>query len=289
VELAHRLEEARTSAKLLEQTVTCTAPAEFLGNELIAEFADRCRSASRSIQGYMQAENPAPDNDTMESLIDTHEQLQKALAQYQRALLNAKRQAGLDEPRSNEPSPSPGLNGPSPGGAPPPMRYGAQWSNAGGSSSRDQLDQPPPVPSRAGLEKGKGKAVEVSPIDSSSSAPMNGSSSKRPEKDMEDPFADPPSEPPPSHATSNPTNSPAEEPRLAFEPYHPGFTTTPSYLNRQESATNKIAMHGAASPPTVSSGGGNSAAQGTTGQSRANDDDDIYDNEAPGGSSSRKN
>ncbi|PHH84356.1 hypothetical protein CDD83_2068 [Cordyceps sp. RAO-2017] len=53
VELASRLEEARTSAKLLEQVVMNTPPAEMLQNDLIREFANRCLSASRSIQGYM--------------------------------------------------------------------------------------------------------------------------------------------------------------------------------------------------------------------------------------------
>ncbi|KAL3956607.1 hypothetical protein ACCO45_009453 [Purpureocillium lilacinum] len=79
IELASRLEEARTSAKLLEQVVMNTPSTEMLQNELIREFANRCLSASRSIQGYMTSENPGPDNDTMESLIDTNEQLQTAL------------------------------------------------------------------------------------------------------------------------------------------------------------------------------------------------------------------
>jgi hypothetical protein len=92
IELASRLEEARTSAKLLEQVVMNTPPAEMLDNELIKEFADRCLSASRSIQGYMVCESPAPDNETMESLIDTNEQLQTALNQHQRAVLSARKQ-----------------------------------------------------------------------------------------------------------------------------------------------------------------------------------------------------
>ncbi|KAI9163613.1 vhs [Paramyrothecium foliicola] len=112
VELASRLEEARTSAKLLEQVVMNTPPAEMLDNDLIKEFADRCLSASRSIQGYMVCENPAPDNETMESLIDTNEQLQTALNQHQRAVLSArKQQSGEPEmtsaggPQRSTPSP----------------------------------------------------------------------------------------------------------------------------------------------------------------------------------------
>lgn len=97
VELASRLEEARTSAKLLEQVVMNTPSNEMLNNELIKEFADRCLSASKSIQGYMQADNPTPDNETMESLIDTNEQLQTALNQHQRAMLSARKALGVGE------------------------------------------------------------------------------------------------------------------------------------------------------------------------------------------------
>jgi hypothetical protein len=46
----------------------------------------------------MQSDNPAPDNDTMESLIDTNEQLQTALNQHQRAVLNARKQLGVASP-----------------------------------------------------------------------------------------------------------------------------------------------------------------------------------------------
>lgn len=98
IELAGRLEEARTSAKLLQQVVTNTPPAEILGNDLIKEFAERCQSASRSIQGYMTSENPAPDNETMESLIDTNEQLQTALNLHQRAMLTRGNMSSLWQP-----------------------------------------------------------------------------------------------------------------------------------------------------------------------------------------------
>ncbi|PBP28304.1 hypothetical protein BUE80_DR000831 [Diplocarpon rosae] len=57
-ELSTRIEEARTSANLLSQVVQSTPPSELLTNELVREFADRCQSASRSVQAYMIAENP---------------------------------------------------------------------------------------------------------------------------------------------------------------------------------------------------------------------------------------
>lgn len=104
-ELASRLQEARESAKLLEQLVMNTPAVEILDNDLIREFSNRCLSASRSVQGYMVSSNPAPDNDTMESLIDTNEQLQTALSQHQRAMLSARKQLGLGG--SENPSPAP--------------------------------------------------------------------------------------------------------------------------------------------------------------------------------------
>ncbi|KAI9766986.1 MAG: hypothetical protein M1840_005945 [Geoglossum simile] len=90
-ELAARIEEAKTSAKLLSQVVQSTAPAEVLGNELIKEFADRCQSASRSIQSYINAEDPAPDDDTLLTLIETNDQLTLAMSKHQRALLQARK------------------------------------------------------------------------------------------------------------------------------------------------------------------------------------------------------
>lgn len=68
VELAGRIEEARTSAKLLLQLVQSTPANELLGNDLVKEFSERCMSAQRSIQGYINCDNPPPDDDTMLTL-----------------------------------------------------------------------------------------------------------------------------------------------------------------------------------------------------------------------------
>lgn len=151
MELANRLEEARTSAKLLEQVVACTPPAEVLSNELIKEFSDRCTGASRSIQGYMSAEDPAPDNDTMESLIDTNEQLQQALNHHRRAVLQAKKHLGLDSgnDRASMTSSPGGANGGGGGGGPlPPVPQQQQPYNHQGP--------PPPVTTRKPIGSGQG-------------------------------------------------------------------------------------------------------------------------------------
>lgn len=90
-ELAARIEEARTTAKLLSQTVQSTPAAGVPGNDLIKEFADRAASASRSIQAYIHCNNPPPDEDTLLTLIETNDNLSVAMSKHQRALLQARR------------------------------------------------------------------------------------------------------------------------------------------------------------------------------------------------------
>ena len=94
-ELAQRVEEAKTSAKLLSQVVQSTPPNEVLGNELIKEFVERCQSATRSMQDYIHSDNPAPDEDTLLTLIETNDQLATAISKHQRALLQARRVTGV--------------------------------------------------------------------------------------------------------------------------------------------------------------------------------------------------
>ncbi|KAK2929445.1 hypothetical protein FoTM2_009784 [Fusarium oxysporum f. sp. vasinfectum] len=213
IELASRLEEARTSAKLLEQVVMNTPP-----------------RASRSIQGYMTSENPTPDNDTMENLIDTNEQLQTALNQHKRAVLSARKQLGLNE-RSDSQSPS-----------------------SGKGKETHSYPPPPGPPHQTG----------------------EGSSNRPYEESAENPFADP--QPGNSSSVQPPSNTAtqySEHERLAYEPFHPGFKPTESYLGRQDSAIGKVHMHGA--------GASTPSAQPPAQQrlDEVSDDDDIYD--APSG------
>lgn len=281
VELASRLEEAKTSATLLHQVVSSTPPAEVLQNELIKEFADRCLSASRSIQGYMTATDPAPDNDTMESLIDTNEQLQASLSLHQRAMLNARKQTEIgawsadvssaaDVPAANNQytSISPASS------AEDPYVNGGNGNGGGGSGSLA-----PAMPSRSAKPRanGKGKEREYEPA----TAGPSGSRSHTPlSVEDENPFRDPE----PDRSAGRPSGSgpaaasAAAEPRLAFEPFHPGFgPTTNSYMGRQESAVGKEAMHGGA--------GSGSAANNYTlppvpPPHDRDDDSDIYGTEA---------
>ncbi|KAJ9304540.1 hypothetical protein DTO217A2_5908 [Paecilomyces variotii] len=122
-ELASRISEARNSAKLLQQLVQSTPPTEIIGNDLIKEFAERCQAAVRSIQGYISADNPAPDEDTLVTLIESNDELSVALSIYQRGILKARKAMGTNTPREQ---------------------------SVGGSSSSDTTRPvpPPPVPPR---------------------------------------------------------------------------------------------------------------------------------------------
>ena len=236
VELAGRLEEARTSAKVLHDIVANTPPQEVLSNDLIKEFADRCLSASRSIQGYMTATEPVPDHDTMESLIDTNEQLQASMSLHQRAMLNARKQAGESMPE--HPSPVTQSD-----------RNGSISRNYDPVSDDDDMMRPPPGPP-PNKANGKGKQTDYLASGSGSGAGPSRSHTPRAE---EDPFKDPEPEAGGSGSGSRPGKGKGrydsdEEPdqqRHFNEPFHPGFGTTPSYVNRQESAVGKEAMHGA--------------------------------------------
>ena len=119
-ELAGRIEEARTSAKLLLQVVQSTPPNEFVGNDLIREFVDRCQSASRSIQGYINSNNPPPDEDTLLTLIETNDQLSVALSRHQRGMLQARKVASANPASMSPAGPPPGMVNGSSGHVPPP-------------------------------------------------------------------------------------------------------------------------------------------------------------------------
>lgn len=212
-----------------------------MDNDLIKEFADRCTSASRSIQNYMSAEDPAPDNDTMESMIDTNEQLQAALSLHQRALLNAKKQLGVGTPASEDPSPV--LAVPQPNGAGSSRRPSPA---SAAPDSDDDYYEPPPMPPRG---NGKGKEREYDNL-------MAGPSGSNTPRVSEDPFADPQPEatanggaggsgPGSGAGAGSSSRYQDDEPRFPHEPYHPGFNATPSYFGRQESALGKETMHGA--------------------------------------------
>lgn len=126
-EMAAHVEEARNSAKLLTQFVQTTPQAEMEENDLIKEFVDRCRSSARLIQGFIHSTSPAPDEDTLLTLIEVNDEISVAISQQQRAMLKARKARGSATPRSsnvNSPSPpasvaaQPGTARPAPTDAP---------------------------------------------------------------------------------------------------------------------------------------------------------------------------
>ncbi|KKK13049.1 hypothetical protein AOCH_005749 [Aspergillus ochraceoroseus] len=108
-ELAVRVAEAKTSAKLLIQFVQSTPPAELLSHDLIQEFSGRCRRATRAMQSYINATDPTPDEDTLLTLIETNDELSVALSKHQRAMLQARKLLGQQESaqQSDASSPNP--------------------------------------------------------------------------------------------------------------------------------------------------------------------------------------
>lgn len=173
---------------------------EMMDNDLIKEFADRCLSASRSIQGYMVSTDPAPDNDTMESLIDTNEQLQRALSQHQRAVLGARKQLGLGE-RPEDISPG--------------STYGQEPVN-GSNGEPEWSIQGSEVPPASYAGNGKGKQTEAynPPLGPppGAKASGSGSGSGAEQNPFEDPFKDPFKDPQPggaNHSAVAPSAGPA--------------------------------------------------------------------------------
>jgi hypothetical protein len=294
-ELAQRIEEAKTSAKLLQQLVQSTPPAELQGNDLVKEFAERCQTAQRSVQGYINCDNPAPDDETMQTLIETSEQLSLAASKHQRAVLQARRAVANASPLSNI-SPPPGPppqtmsshersvenTGYSSPGAPPSSTFTPTEAQSFTAYS------PPPVPPpsmRANLERRstdpKAPSATITTPDTSlapqiPAAPRQ-NALELPAPQYDNPFSDahghtdededddPYHHPKPTNPATSSTlatvgtrpaprdpdswRDPIPEEDSHNESYHPNFTSTPSYVKRQESATDNLTMHGAATSP----------------------------------------
>ncbi|KAF3929620.1 hypothetical protein ABW19_dt0210595 [Dactylella cylindrospora] len=164
-ELAARISEAQTSAKLLLQMLQSTPTTEILGNQLITEFADRCSAASRSIQAFIEADSPPPDEGTMLTLFETNEQLATSLSRHQLAIFSAKQAAkkegGLGDAGEQIPQipPPPQSGVPSPLGTtiPIPENPGSRFSSGFKPSPSPPVEAktyppPPPPPRRQSLD-----------------------------------------------------------------------------------------------------------------------------------------
>jgi len=252
VELAARIEEARTSAKLLLQLVQSTPPHELLGNELVKEFSERCMSAQRSVQGYINCDNPSPDDDTMLTLIETNEQLSLAASKHQRAVLQARRAVGAS------PSPPVPTNNYSalPSGPTPPGTYASAPAPMGPYAPPPQLpprEKTPMLPP-LGLEsedQSPNPAISKKddlPLPPALQAGPNRQRTSSPPAPVDDPFADHYSSgyaAAPAPAPAPPVNREQDyNPSNGYKPFSQGYQSTPSYMGRQESSANNLTMHG---------------------------------------------
>jgi hypothetical protein len=161
----------------------------------------------------MIAENPAPDNETMETLIETNEQLTKALNQHQRAVLSARkiRGVGTNSPASGTPPPRSDS-----GFAPPPEGPPPNQSN-NSKSARKAVPIPPP-------------GENIPNISDDEEEPSN-------------PFADPENEERTTGIKRNDVPFSGDRPPIAtgqfndtlgVEPYHPGFKDAKSPVSADE-------------------------------------------------------
>lgn len=187
-ELAARVEEAKTSAKLLQQLVQSTPPSEVQGNDLIKEFGQRVSAAQRSIQGYINSDNPPPDEDTLQTLIETSEQLSLAASKHQRAVLQSRRLVGNQSTPPTQGTPEqyfPGSNRQTVA-APPPQ------------AATTTTEQAPPLPARLGSN-----GLPLPQPSATQAAPLQQAPPHSPERDddLYDSYQ-PPAGPPPNQAPS---------------------------------------------------------------------------------------
>lgn len=130
--------------------VQSTPQDELIGNELIKEFAERARQAHRSIQDFINSENPAPDESTMLTLIETSEQLGIAMNKHQRAMLQARKAAGhasantTPQPQTNpqDPFSTATMQNALPASQPQATHYGPTLSVPAGSGFSSSQSQP---------------------------------------------------------------------------------------------------------------------------------------------------
>ncbi len=251
-ELAARVEEAKTTAKLLSQTVQSTPSAEIPNNDLIKEFADRASSASRSVQGYIHSTSPAPDEDTLLYLIETNDQLSVAMSRHQRALLQARRTLS-NSPEATAPQQAAQVNYQAPAG-PPPGAMGAV-------NAQDHLY---PLPPRSPPQRAENHvyAPPANPPPQRAQPPQEQQEWEQTSKydRPENPFADeaapqrpyglfhrPDQAAPPSGLHQNPSQPEPLQPRAQNQ--MPSFQSTPTYAYRQDSAANTLTTQGASPPP----------------------------------------
>ena len=179
----------------------------------------------------------------METLIETNEQLSKAMSQHQRAVLNARKAAGLG---NGTPTPPPAQDSRF---APPPGRTESGFASPPGPPP-SQMNKPAPILAAAPIPTRK-KVPQIPP-------PGDYAPNLSDDEDEANPFSDPhPSQQervgttvrPPFPEDRPPVATGQFNDRLGIEPYHPGFKETQSYVGGQDSNLGKVTMHAATGDP----------------------------------------
>lgn len=144
----------------------------------------------------MAADDPSPDNDTMETLIETNEQLSKAMNQHQRAALAARKALGLGNPT-------------------PPPRTDSGFA------------PPPPGPPPAQDVSRKTKKANVPEVPPPGDFAPTGVEDEDPFADPSDAHEDNQTKTPPVPKDSSPRHTGQFNDQLGIEPFHPGFKPRP--------------------------------------------------------------
>jgi hypothetical protein len=182
-ELAARVSEAKTSASLLIQLAQTTPATEVPHNELMREFSERCQAAARSVQGFMQCDNPPPDEDTLLTLIETNDQLSVAMSRYQRAVLNSRK--ALSNGNSQSPSPAPEAQ------AQERPAASASATAAAAAAVAPVVSAPAPVPASTPIPAPASASPPDSPPTPPSRTATNRYEYNPDEFQVQNPFADP--------------------------------------------------------------------------------------------------
>jgi hypothetical protein len=184
------------------------------------EFSDRCQAAAKSLQGYINCTDPAPDEDTMLTLIETIERLSVALSKYHRTVLQARRTmsnqsvngSGTVTPNANGNNYSTNAND--------GHTNGSTVSNGNNSVDRSGAAQSPVSPvSTAVSDPGNRTHQTISSIDSSILRPGNNNLSGVQTHGSDDPEADHDAKPAGSYSTSTAPKLPTLWPtRYEYDP-----------------------------------------------------------------------
>lgn len=205
-------------------------------DEMISQMAERTRRASRSFQGYIDSTNPRPDNDTMQTLINTYQAVNVALIKYWQAVLNARKSLPAPQPQQ------------------PPQQNGQQQSTWVDWAS--QRVSPPPPQTDNAMPQPNGPAAQDNPFKDSAQSVQQPQPVQPQQVPKRKPYslfnssnAQPQQSPPPIPSTQTRPHAAPVPGETQGSRYNPNYRPTQSYIARQDAAVGSMTMHGASPPP----------------------------------------